>query len=300
MSLKRELIFTPQSILVGGPTYNNIKIADNIIRKTDIPELKWLEDSTTKIGHWRGIFRSVYIRWALSINGLHVANEKYTDTKFKKEKSFTVSCYRQQNTGLVLENLVNWDGDTAGRSHLETINMLASYGIIDLYSCLEDFILDFYKIYLRHNPNQLLKGPENRSFRAIYSSRASKPDEWSIALEDRLKNWQRKKIYEGLDRVFLSFYGVTGLKKPSRYTLTTPETWAENIKGISILRNYLIHGERIIGSDLADLSKKPYFFNQKFKIGEEIILDTSDLMSTELFLDQLLTAINMSMIEFGN
>jgi hypothetical protein len=49
----------------------------NIIYRTDDEEKKWIEKSTEMIGDFRSVFRSVYMRWAITINSLFVARDRY-------------------------------------------------------------------------------------------------------------------------------------------------------------------------------------------------------------------------------
>jgi hypothetical protein len=299
MSLGRNIKLIGHEIFhVAGPEIKDLPKIDNIVYKAGIPELKWVEELTLNIGEWRDIMRSTYIRWAVAINGLFVAGEKYKDLKWKQNNKFQVSGFRMGNgVNPTIATLVEWDGDTAAEAHLKSVSMIASYGVIDLYACFEEWIFSFYRTYLESNPGNFIVGPENRPLRRLYENKASDPEAWNLAWKERLDKWQRKKLYEGLDLIFLSFMNVTGLQKPKSYVHTTPETWAEKIKEISILRNCLIHGEKKIPEELAVISNKPNGLGFKFTTGEEIKLSTNHLMSIELFADQLLTAINLSIVE---
>lgn len=299
MSLGRNIRFVGHRMYpVSGFEIESLPKIDNIVYKTDIPQLKWVEESTLKIGEWRDTIRSTYIRWAITINGLHVAADKYKDPAWKANNQFYVTGFRME-AGVIptVAKLVTWDGDYASDAHLKTVNMIASYGIIDLYGCFEELIFDFYRSYLTYNPGNFIVGPDNRALRKLYNDQEKNPDGWNLAWQDRLNKWQRKKIYEGLDQVFLQYFQTAGLEKPKSYTHTTPTTWAETLKGIGILRNCLTHGEKKIPKDLADISQKPHGLGFNFTAGNDISLSTKHLMSIELFADQLLSALNLSIIE---
>lgn len=301
MSLGRNIKFIGHEIYrVPAPQVKGLPKIDNIIYKAGIKELKWIEETTSKIGEWRDTIRSTYIRWAIAINGLHVAAEKYKDPKWKENNEFYITGFRMEaGVRPTVAKLATWDGDTAADAHLKTVSMIASYGIIDLYACFEEMIFDFYKTYLKDNPGNFIVGPENIELRRLYRNKENDLESWNIAWKERLDKWQKKKIYDGLDQVFLSYMNTARLEKPSNYRHTTQETWAETIKEIAILRNCLTHGEKYYPQQLAEISKKPHGLGFNFETGGEINLSTKHLMSVELFADQLLSAINLSLVEKG-
>jgi len=45
--------------------------------ETARPEHAWVAEATAKIGDWRGIVRSVYLRWAITINACVLAEQRY-------------------------------------------------------------------------------------------------------------------------------------------------------------------------------------------------------------------------------
>ena len=155
---------------------------------------------------------------------------------------------------------------------------------------------------LHHNPATLLRGDDYRALRRLYNEATSDPDketEWQQAWMERLEGWQRNKIYEGLDKVFLGFCSQTRIKAPSWYKHTTIETWAETIKGIAILRNCVAHGVRITPKELSEFSTKPYAMFFDFQEGEPLKIELRHLQSIEAFTDQFLTAINYSLLELA-
>jgi hypothetical protein len=126
---------------------------------------------------------------------------------------------------------------------------------------------------------------------------AEHQEAWKTAWDERLDKWQKKRIYDGLNKVFLSYMEVAGLKTPSIHKLATVETWADTIKGIGALRNCFAHGMVIVTKELSDFSQKPHSMLFNFVEGEPLKIELKHLQSVECFLDQLLTAINLSLIE---
>lgn len=177
---------------------------------------------------------------------------------------------------------------------------MAAWGLIDLYSCIEEFVFEFYKTFLDHNPDSIIKGSEFRNLRRLKRESVKGPEceeKWKVAWKERLESWQRKRLYDGLNKVFLAYTSVTGLKTPSNYKSSTIETWAETIKGISELRNCFTHGVETVTKELSDFSSKPNSMLFDFEEGKPLSIELKHLQSVECFLDQLLTAINLSLIE---
>lgn len=267
----------------------------NFIVEAKSPDDAWINETTSKIGDWRAVFRSTYFRWALAINGLSVAEKHYRD-RSGEPRGFTISSIRPDG----LEQIALWDFETASRNHGETIPMLAAWGMTDLYSAMEEFVFDFYKVYLNQHPDSLLRGDEFRRLRRLRLNAAHSPENaqaWKDGWAERLVSWQRKRIYDGLGRVFLLYAETTGLKAPSFYEQTTVETWADTIKGIGELRNCFAHGTTIVTKELSEFSKGPHSMLFDFQEGQPLKIELRHLQSVECFLDQLLTALNLSLME---
>jgi hypothetical protein len=275
---------------------------NNVIIKATKPEEKWIEDITQQIGDRRAKLRSTYMRWALAINGLEVAANKYADPKWAVENQFLVTSLRLSDDKVnVAETVITqWDGQTAADAHLKTMPMLAAFGIIDLYANLEEVIFSIYRTYLNHYPDSLLRGDEFREFRRL--RRAANSDStqrsiWEDAWQDRLNNWQRKRLYDGLAKVFKAFCDETGLKTPSVYRNTTIETWSFSINVISLVRNALVHGATTVPDELADACTQPFSLMFKFKRKEPLMISLHHLQGVDLFCEQLLDALNICLIE---
>lgn len=256
---------------------------------------QWIKFTSERIGDWRASFRSTYIRWALTINGLHVAEASYR-SRTEEPKAFTIDARRSYG----MEKIVGWNFSTAAENHKQTIPMIAAWGVIDLYSCLEEFVFEFYKIYLNQYPDSILKGADFRELRKLHTQAADQEggkEVWKVAWDARLEQWQRKRIYDGLHKVFLAYMNISGLKTPSSYRLSTIESWSESIKGFAELRNCFTHGVGTVTSELAEFSASPMNMGFDFKLGEKLDIKLRHLQFIECFVDQLLTALNLSLLE---
>ena len=268
-----------------------------VIKNAPKEEHRWLEEASLKIGEWRGILRSMYMRWALAINGLEVAAHEYA--KWEPHRRFTVTSHDPSGE---LIPLAIWDGRTASENHLKTMPSLAEFGLIDMYSGIEEFVFLLYRTYLTQHPDHLLEGPDYRDLRKIRSAANQGADAqkaWNKALKDRLENWQRKHLYDGLERVFKAFCSHSGLKTPSHYTRSTVETWAESIGGIALVRNALVHGTKSVSAELAEFCRKPHRLAFEFKEGDPLDINLIHLQGVECFCEQLLSALNFSMLELA-
>ncbi len=287
----------PVAAIILDPTIpvNNIIVAASSERG------RWLEEAMTAIGEWRATIRSTYIRWAIAINGLFVAGEKYRDPQWQSEKQFVVGSLRSDKTGQAeLVTIAQWRGEEASRRHLETVPMLVAYGAIDLFACLEEWLFSMYRVFLNHHPDGLLKGDDFQPLRQLRrkaQTDASFQPAWNDEWQKRLDGWQRKRLYDGLERVLLAFFAESGLKTPARYTQTTVQTWSESLRLLAVLRNLLIHGEKQVNAELGVLCGQPHSLGFAFKEGEPLALEVLHLQAVESFTDQLLTAVNLSLVE---
>jgi hypothetical protein len=272
--------------------------ASNLIITAENPADAWTTSLMKRIGEWRAVLRSTYIRWAMAINGLHVAAAKYkAETTPKK---FTVSSIRSDSSGPRQQIIAEFPFKEAAQYHLNIQPMLCAHGFIDMYAGLEEMVFGMYREYLLVNPDQLMEGPDFKELRKL---RRHAPDSaqaqqaWDKALVERLDQWQRNRLYDGLNKVFLAFCQSAGLKTPAGYTQTTVQTWSDSIAGISLIRNLLIHGQNIVPPELEEFSTAPHGLGFKFKSGELLRLSLLDLELLEMFCNSLLTALNLSLME---
>lgn len=274
----------------------------NIVSIATSDKGKWIEALTRKIGDQRALFRSTYFQWALAMNGLHVAAERYGSKDWQKlGKAFTIGGLQADKSGRISPaRLAEWPGDKAAKAHLDTAPKMCAWGFIELYACFEEFVFDLYRTYLSHHPEDVIQGEEFRHLRRLRreaQADATKQEAWIVALKERLDKWQRNKLYDGLDRVFLAMFNSAGLKKPSRYTKSSPDTWAESLRGIGLVRHLLVHGVKTVPKELGDFCKQPYAVALDFVEGAPLKIELRHLQCAELFSDQLLSAVNLSLIE---
>lgn len=301
MPLGREIDFVGHTtVKIDQFGSSELQDISNIIVYTENAEFKWIEETSKNVGEWRARFMSTYIRWALSINGLHVAAEKYSNKAWKAEKQFNVESIRVRDNTIEKAVIAQWKGDFASKAHLETIGMLSGWGLIDLCGCMEEFVFDFYKIYLTHHPDILLQGDEFKKLKKLYKQSLiddSVKDEWDKEFTNRLLKWQRKRLYDGLGNVFLSYCTEANIQAPTGYEFSNPQTWSESIDGVFQVRNALIHGGKKVSKELALFCTKPYSLAFKFKEDEPLEITLLHLQSVEMFADQLLTALNLAILE---
>jgi hypothetical protein len=299
MGLSRDIDFIGHNrIPVDQIDPINLPAFTNIILKSRHKDTVWIEETNNRIGEWRGIFRSLYIRWALAINGLHVAAEKYRSNL--PIELFYIQSIRVEEGIPKQTRIAEWDLEMAAQAHLKTVPMLNAYGFIDLYGCFEEFIFDLYGIYLKHNPGHLLTGDENRPLKKLYKeylTNTSKEGEWKEQFSKRLISWQRKRLYDGLEKVFLAYCDMASIQKPKGYVLSNPQTWSETLGGIGLLRHALTHGAKTVSKEIADFGVKAHSNGLRFKENDPLEITLFHLQAVELFAHQLLTALNLSLIE---
>lgn len=292
--------------LVGHTVLDTIDLQhalpNNIVVRRKTERGRWIEECAERIGPARAVFRSTYFHWALALNGLHVAAERYRDPKWQAgHGDFEISGIRTDAVGRAERAiLVQWPGAQAADAHLATAPKMCAWGYIELYAALETFVFDIYRVYLRHRPDSIIRGPEFRTLRQLKRSAESDPGAlpaWQAALRERLDAWQRNKLYDGLERIFLAFCATSRLKAPNSYTTTTPETWSETIRGLALVRHLLVHGEKTVTEELGTFCTKPHSLSLGFQTGDPLRVELRHLQSFELFSDQLLTAMNLSLVE---
>src|ERR1700691_1944409 len=83
------------------PSFPNV---NNWILAPEDPKDEWARSLMQLIGAWRATLRSTYLRWAMSINGLHVASDRYGTSK--DEKKFVVSSIRSDRGGTPRQQVI--------------------------------------------------------------------------------------------------------------------------------------------------------------------------------------------------
>lgn len=268
------------------------------------PEFQWVANANAITMDFGGVFHSIFLRWAVTINGLHVATEKYKSNEWlKSKKSFTVTGIRNSldGSGPRLEHVRVWDGDMASKVHESSIPMLSAWAFCNMYSCLEEFIFKLFKTYLEEHPLIICRGNEFKELRKLYQNRTSSTQnnlEWKEQWEKRLDNWHRKKLYDGIANVFNNFIQQSGLKIPSGYQGNYDyNDISKTLGGISMIRNCFIHGVTEVPQELSDFCDSFHGILFKFKAGEKFELTLHELATLEFFTDIFTQALNTSFFE---
>lgn len=273
----------------------------NVIRRAATSAGRWIERSTELVGGYRARFRSIYLQWAMAINGLHVAAEKYASTQWQQSHQFTISGMRTEADGHAhAVTLATWPGEQAARAHLMTTRKMTSWGFVELYAALEELVMRLYRIYLEDHPATVLKDPKYEPLRQLCRAARANPsqcDVWKRALAERLDHWQREKIYRGIEKNFRGYCFLTRLRTPARYTRTDLNSWSETLGIVAKSRNVLVHGVTTVPKELADLCKKPHSLSFGFEEGQPLVVTLLHLQAVECFSDQLFTGINLALCE---
>ena len=272
---------------------------DNIIFRTEDPKKKWIEQATERVGDWRAFVRSVFMRWAITINALHVARDRYAANP---GTALTIDTLRPGKDGPERVHMAIWPAEQTAQNYEASIPLIAAYAVQDLFGAMEEIIFALYEIFLEQNPQSLMEGRDYRHMRAAYQTRSDGPDEarlWEELWTQRFEGWRRRRIFDGLNQVFSALWRATGLARPSWFKHTDIEVWSRTIELIAELRNLVTHGADEVSQRLADLSAAQPYLGLDYVVGAKLEISVSDLWVIENFLDTLLTAINSSLFELG-
>jgi hypothetical protein len=195
--------------------------------------------------------------------------------------------------------LGEWTGAEAARNHNQTAQLLPAYGVTDLVGAWEEIQFEMYRIFLNSHP-QLLVKDEYKILRPIYYARRkdlNSEEAWQTAWKERLDGWQRRRLYGGLGKIFVAYMQHTKLKRPSFYHRATVDDWALVIDAFVELRNLITHGAGIVSDKLASLTGQRASAGFDFTAGEQLHVTSRHMQLVECFFNQLLTALNTSLIE---
>lgn len=297
VNLRGRANFVPHS-RISWPTANPALQPDNLIFRATTPDQAWIEEATSRIGDWRSLSRSVYLRWALTINASAMAEQRYRslpETQALRTDAMRVTDGRPEQVTLAL-----WPAPEAADKYAQVTPLIAASGISDQFGALEDILFDFYEIVLRHNPRPLMQGIEYQNIRRLWREREQSQDQmkaWMAAWKERFDKWRRKRGYDGLHQVFSALYRDSGLRRPIHYHHTDINDWANTIQMIAELRNLIVHGAATVSPTLADLSNTRTSLTFDFTAGAQLEVKLHHLQSVECFCEQLLSAINLSLME---
>lgn len=259
----------------------------------------WIADVTSQIGDWRSYIRDVYLRWAITINAMHLAMEHWKGRPADVALQ-TLSLRPDKESRAQPVPVATWPAPTAVENYWKATPLLSAYGVCDLFGAVEEIIFELYETFLSDKPEELMKGEEFRDLRRLYKGRNQSEDtqkEWEAGWIDRLSKWRRKKLYGGLHNVLRSFFNKSGLQKPSFYKHTDVDDWCRTIEAIGELRNCVTHGMGTVSQKLAQLTEKLPGDAFRFTEGAALNVELQHLMFVECFADQLLSAINVACIE---
>ncbi|UHC20449.1 hypothetical protein LRS73_35550 (plasmid) [Methylobacterium currus] len=259
---------------------------------------QWLADASAMVPEWRADVRDVYMRWAITINAMDVARERYAANQVLGLETRSLRTNRLGRTEFRV--LDTWTALDTARNYELATPLLAAYGFADLYGLFEEIVFELYLIFLNGNPERLMRGDEFRELRRAHKNRNAGPaaaEEWEAAWADRLSKWRHKRGYDGLHNVFASLYRDSGLKRPSDYKLTDVSDWCKMIQAVGELRNLITHGVGDVSPKLAEYSMNIPSDVFSFTVGYTLKVDLMHLMFLESFLDQMLSAVSGSLLE---
>ena len=293
-SIRRRALFVPQTHFEKLPTDEQGGVT-NFIFRTDNPTEKWIEETSEKIGDWKNLSRSIYLRWAITINAMCLAKDHYD--ALPDERALQTVTLRSVYNKTTYVPLAIWSGKQAASHYEKSTELVAAYGVADVVGSIEEIVFEAFEIYLRHNPEKFLVGPENKSLRKLFHDRQANPIAWRTALEVRLDIWRKKKIYSGLHAVMKQYWEETGLLRPSKYKQTDVSDWCATVRMFSELRNLIVHSASSVSSELSAYCAIPTAMTFDFKENEDLHVELHHLQSIEWFLDQYLSALNVSLLE---
>lgn len=93
-SIRARALFFPQQHIERMQGEAKLEIS-NFIHRTEKLEEKWIEETTEKIGDWKDLSRSIYLRWAITINAMCLAAERYKE--FPTDKALRTNTMRSRN-----------------------------------------------------------------------------------------------------------------------------------------------------------------------------------------------------------
>ena len=104
-------------------------------------EHQWINTVSLAAKIWRSRFEEEFKMVAVSINGLHVAYEKYKNKP--PTEGFTIKGIRNRKIVVISTT----EQSQAAQLHMASQPVILEAGIIVLYSFLEQSIRDFFEIY---------------------------------------------------------------------------------------------------------------------------------------------------------
>lgn len=294
-------------ISIMAPDYNEKRPVKWLDFDCDDPAKLWIKEANSITMDFGGVFHSIFLRWAVTVNGLHVAADRYKSSEWiDRGKHFAVTGFRNAlDGGGPSQTYVRiWDGPSASEVHSSSIPMLAAWAFCNMYACLEEFIFKLFRTYLESNPLSICKGDEFKHLRKAYRERTLTDDNlsaWNTKWEERLDSWHRKKLYDKIENVFNNLARNTGIEIPASYgdKLDFSDV-AKTLGGIALIRNCFIHGETDVPEELGNFCDSPQslFFN--YKTGDRLEITLHELATFEYFADTFTQTLNTSLFELAH
>ena len=273
---------------------NEIRTASYFGPGTPADEVFFALSHASHLG--RKKLRSCYIRWALTINALHAAHDRYENNPdialqvwFIRQKEFFSPQFIP---------MLTLDNDKVKNNTKKCIDVISAYGIYDIYGCFEEIIFELYEVYLHHRPEQLLQGSEYRVLRRLHRQRhKSEADKikWETAFSRRLDDWRRKKTYSPLAKTFEALIGDVGLLNTGSFSDNKNLAGAIRVIDIAAeLRNIITHGGHTVTDRLDTLCLGGGDMLFPFKKGMEIVVSKNEFSAIESYFDSIIFDINVS------
>lgn len=295
-SIRTRALFVPPNHITEDVASGNMEITNLIFESTEDKNI-WIHETTSKIGDWRNISRSVYLRWAITINAMFISANHYD--ALADDKRVQTKTMRVLHGDPVSAPLANWTGPEAAEHYRSSVKLIAAYGVSDLVGAIEEIIFECFEIFLRHDPSKFTSGRENKEFRRAYNRRNEVGSSWPEVWKERYDSWRRSRAYDPLHRVLSDYWREAKLQTPSYYKHTNVDNWAETLKMFSELRNLIVHGAAIVSDELEACCQILARMTFSFKAGEPLVVDIHHLQSIECFIDQYLNALNVALLELG-
>ncbi|WP_207460534.1 hypothetical protein [Azospirillum sp. SYSU D00513] len=296
MSFRQSVNFVPHEQVdwrVFDPTLQRIT---NFMHVSNKPEEQWIVETTRAIGDWRSLVRTTFMRTILAIDALEAAA---TACAAKPEEPISINTLRPSHWGAKEVILHSWTGAEAAGNHRHTAALLPAYGITDLVGAWEEITLSMYRIFLTHHPQLLMTGDHKQMRRLYYDRNKDKAAEeaWSSAWTSRLEGWARSKTHDGLAKVFRAYVEHAKLKTPTWHRHVTVTDWIMTLDGFAELRNSITHGAHTVSARLASAFNRPGAMSIVFTSGDPLHIERRHLQLLECFFDQLLSGLNLSLLE---
>jgi hypothetical protein len=187
-STRRQYNFVPHEIFNWQDINVILKGVTNFVHVSEKSDEQWIVETTRKIGDWRSLIRTTYMRWRIAVDALERA--AITCAQLPESECFVVTTLRPGDKTVEESVLGEWTGPEAAANHQQTAALLPAYGITDLLGAWEEIQFEMYRIFLNHHPQQLMKG-ENKDLRQLYYARhkgAGATELWQTSWQVRLES----------------------------------------------------------------------------------------------------------------